>query len=78
MVESASRPNIRPLHSAVTPSSSFVAYAETLEYDTQHALEFIATDECVEVTPKTIRLRKVHLDPQDRHRAAKQLASTNS
>src|SRR3546814_10254214 len=41
MVESASRPNILPLHSAVTPSSSFVAYAETLEYDTQHALEFI-------------------------------------
>jgi len=38
----------------------------------EHALEFIATDECVEVTPKHIRLRKVHLDPQDRIRAAKQ------
>lgn len=41
MVESVHRPDIRPLHSAVTPASSFVAYAETLEYDTQHALEFI-------------------------------------
>src|SRR5690606_41702607 len=41
MVESASRPNVRPLHAAVAPATSFVAYAETLEYDTQHALEFI-------------------------------------
>jgi GTP-binding protein len=44
----------------------------------EHALEFIATDECVEVTPKSIRLRKVHLDPQDRHRANKQLASASA
>ena len=41
----------------------------------EHALEFIATDECVEVTPKHIRLRKVWLDPQDRHRNAKRTAS---
>jgi secondary thiamine-phosphate synthase enzyme len=45
MVESVSRPNVRPLHAAVTPASGpasgFVAYAETLEYETQHALEFI-------------------------------------
>ncbi len=48
------------------------------ELSLEHALEFIAGDECVEVTPKHIRLRKVHLDPQDRHRAAKQLAGSNS
>lgn len=35
------------------------------------ALEFIATDECVEVTPESIRLRKVELDPTVRARAAK-------
>jgi GTP-binding protein len=35
------------------------------------ALEFIATDECVEVTPESIRLRKVELDPNIRARAAK-------
>jgi GTP-binding protein len=28
----------------------------------EQALEFIAEDECVEVTPKTVRLRKVVLD----------------
>jgi GTP-binding protein len=41
----------------------------------EHALEFIASDECVEVTPKSIRLRKVWLDPQDRIRSAKRFAS---
>jgi GTP-binding protein len=40
----------------------------------EHALEFIASDECIEVTPSHIRLRKAHLDPQERHRHAKQLA----
>ncbi len=41
------------------------------ELSLEHALEFIATDECVEVTPKNIRLRKVHLELQDRIRSAK-------
>ncbi len=44
----------------------------------EHALEFITSDECIEVTPKHVRLRKVHLDPQHRHRAAKALASSNA
>ena len=35
------------------------------------ALEFIADDECVEVTPKSIRLRKADLDPSNRAREAK-------
>ena len=37
----------------------------------EQALEFIAEDECVEVTPKTVRLRKVVLDQTERGRAAK-------
>jgi GTP-binding protein len=41
------------------------------ELSLEHALEFIGSDECVEVTPKTIRLRKVVLDPTERGRAAK-------
>ncbi len=35
------------------------------------ALEFIRVDECVEVTPEAIRLRKVHLSATDRVRAAR-------
>jgi GTP-binding protein len=37
----------------------------------EQALEFIAEDECVEVTPKTVRLRKVVLDQQVRGRQHK-------
>ena len=37
----------------------------------EQALEFIAVDECVEVTPNHVRLRKVDLDPITRARAAK-------
>lgn len=37
----------------------------------EQALEFIASDECVEVTPQSVRLRKVDLDPIVRGRQAK-------
>ncbi len=37
----------------------------------EHALEFIAEDECVEVTPSQVRLRKVALDQTKRARAIK-------
>ena len=37
----------------------------------EQALEFIAEDECVEVTPTAVRLRKVVLDQTERGRAAK-------
>jgi GTP-binding protein len=37
----------------------------------EQALEFIADDECVEVTPTSIRLRKVELDPSIRARQKK-------
>ncbi len=37
----------------------------------EQALEFISEDECVEVTPSSVRLRKVVLDQTERGRAAK-------
>jgi GTP-binding protein len=40
-----------------------------MTFSLEHALEFIATDECVEVTPKAVRLRKVVLDQATRGRA---------
>jgi GTP-binding protein len=36
----------------------------------EQALEFIRNDECVEVTPKSIRLRKVELSAQRRQTLA--------
>ena len=38
------------------------------------ALEFLRDDECVEVTPQSVRLRKVELDKNKRQKAARQSA----
>ena len=38
----------------------------------EQALEFIADDEAVEITPKSVRLRKRHLKEHDRKRASRE------
>ncbi|HVT77535.1 MAG TPA: translational GTPase TypA, partial [Acidimicrobiales bacterium] len=43
----------------------------------EQSLEFIREDECIEVTPKSVRIRKVVLDGTERGRAAKR-AKTNA
>jgi GTP-binding protein len=40
----------------------------------EQALEFCREDECVEVTPTSVRLRKVQLDQKERERAARRRA----
>jgi GTP-binding protein len=40
-----------------------------LQLSLEQALEFVGSDECVEVTPKSVRLRKVNLDQATRARA---------
>ncbi len=40
----------------------------------EQAIAYIDEDEMVEVTPKSIRLRKVHLDPHERKRASRKAA----
>ena len=42
-----------------------------VRYSLEEAIAYIDTDELVEVTPNAIRLRKMHLDPHERKRAAK-------
>ena len=44
----------------------------------EQALEYIADDECVEVTPKAIRLRKVELDAGARARTVKRLKNSRA
>jgi GTP-binding protein len=46
------------------------------ELSLEQALEFIKEDECVEVTPRTVRLRKVTLDAHTRARATKREAKS--
>jgi GTP-binding protein len=42
------------------------------------ALEWIAPDELVEVTPKNVRVRKAILDHEERKKAEKRLASMSA
>lgn len=44
----------------------------------EQALEFCREDECVEVTPAMVRIRKVMLDQNDRARAANKAKRTNT
>jgi GTP-binding protein len=46
----------------ITPKTQF-----TLE----ECMEYIQQDECIEVTPKSVRMRKTHLDENDRKNASK-------
>ncbi len=41
----------------------------------EECMEYIQQDECIEVTPKSIRMRKVILDENERLRASKQMKS---
>src|SRR6476620_9113307 len=43
--------------------------ARPIELDLEQAMEFCAVDECVEVTPEIVRVRKVELDATSRARA---------
>ncbi|KAF0969141.1 MULTISPECIES: translational GTPase TypA [Gordonia] len=42
--------------------------AKPMQLDLEAAMEFCAADECVEVTPEVVRVRKVHLDSSTRAR----------
>ncbi|WP_296106087.1 translational GTPase TypA [uncultured Corynebacterium sp.] len=56
------------MRSATAETTVTLAKAHTLSLD--EAMEFCGGDECVEVTPKNIRVRKVILDAKERGRAA--------
>jgi len=47
-----------------------------VRFTLERAISYIGDDELVEVTPKSIRLRKRYLNPHDRKRNARQMAAT--
>ncbi len=49
--------------------------APKIQLSLEECMEYIQDDECIEVTPKNIRLRKVLLNEEDRKRQAKQMAA---
>lgn len=54
-------------------SDDKVRLAPPIRFSLEEALEYIQKDEYVEVTPKSIRLRKIKLNENDRKRAAKKV-----
>lgn len=52
-------------------SDDKVKLAPPVKFTLEEALEYIQSDELVEVTPKSIRLRKIHLTEIERKRAGK-------
>jgi GTP-binding protein len=60
--------SVRMKHDEITQTSLKPTIPLTLEY----ALVFIDKDEMIEITPKSIRLRKIHLDKNKRKRAKKE------
>jgi GTP-binding protein len=45
--------------------------APAIKFSLEEALEYIQSDEYVEVTPKSIRLRKIYLNENERKRFGK-------
>src|ERR1017187_6252616 len=54
-----------------------VRIAPSIKFSLEEALEYIQEDEYVEVTPKSIRMRKILLDENDRAKRRKQLVEAN-
>ena len=52
-------------------SDTAVALAPKIVFSLEEALEYIQEDEYVEVTPKSIRMRKIILDENERKRKEK-------
>lgn len=47
--------------------------APKIQFSLEECMEYIQQDECIEITPKSIRLRKILLDENERTKAQKQL-----
>jgi GTP-binding protein len=54
-------------------SDGTVHITPKIQMTLEECMEYIQQDECIEVTPKSIRLRKIMLDENDRAKYAKML-----
>lgn len=52
-------------------SAEAIRISQAKKMSLEESIEFIANDELLEITPKSLRIRKKYLDPHDRKRAAK-------
>ena len=56
-------------------SDAKVSIAPAVKFSLEESMEYIQGDEYVEVTPLSIRLRKIYLDPNERDRLKKKVAA---
>jgi GTP-binding protein len=73
-VNAAKEKKLNNIRSSIAEET--VRLVPAVQMGLEQALEFIREDECIEVTPKSVRIRKVVLDQTERGRSAKR-AKTN-
>ncbi len=56
-----------------TGSEEKMTIAPKVKFSLEEAMEYIQDDEYVEITPKNIRMRKIHLDESERKRREKKV-----
>ncbi len=56
-------------------SDDAVRITPKLQFTLEECMEYIQQDECIEVTPKNIRMRKVYLNEDDRKKSGKSMQS---
>jgi GTP-binding protein len=56
-------------------SDDAVRITPKLQFTLEECMEYIQQDECIEVTPKNIRMRKVYLNEDDRKKSSKSMQS---
>jgi GTP-binding protein len=56
-------------------SDDKTAIAPAIKFSLEEAMEYIQGDEYVEVTPQSLRIRKVYLDPNERDRHKKKMSA---
>jgi GTP-binding protein len=57
-------------------SDDKVKLAPPIKMSLEEAMEYIQKDEYIELTPKSIRLRKIYLDENERKRASAKMYTT--
>jgi GTP-binding protein len=74
LVVNATEPKKLTNHRA-SGSDDSVRITPKLQFTLEECMEYIQQDECIEVTPKNIRMRKVVLNEEDRKKSAKSMQS---
>ena len=62
------------LNAALVAARNAVRLVPPIQLNLEYAVEFIADDELVEVTPQSIRIRKRHLKEHERKKASREAA----